>query len=110
MAIEKTNPINVCQNARADREQKSDKQLANLRKALREHNELSASLMRPLMKRSLAQITALEFANRQRGQQTSDLRLEIIADNCREMLRVCDMLERDGELADENRRVLTHAP
>ncbi len=84
------------------------RKLVNLRAALRQHNELSASLMRPLMKRSLAQINALEFTNSQSGQPNGDLRLDIIAENCREMLKVCDTLERDGELANESLNLPPH--
>ncbi len=78
------------------------RKLVGLRAAVREHSEISSSMMTPMLKRSLAQISALEFLRQQSGQTPTDIRLDIIADNCRDMLKICEAIERDGALATES--------
>ncbi len=77
------------------------RKLVSLRAVLREHCEMSKSVIRPLMRRSLAQINALEFANGQAGHAGADVRLDIINENCREVLTLCDSIERDETLVNE---------
>jgi len=69
---------------------------------------MSASLMQPMLKRSLAQISALEFLRQQSGQSPTDIRLDIIAENCRDMLKMCDAIERDGMLAKDSLNLTPH--
>ncbi len=76
--------------------------LVSLRSTLREHSELSTTFVRPMIRRTLAQVSALEFSMRQTGQSPTDMRLEIITENCRDVLNFCDKIERDGVLAGPN--------
>jgi|GEM_PF-1631515 len=85
-----------------DRVTQAGTKLVTLRDALREHGELSAAIMRPMLEKSLAQLSAIEFALIQSGQNASEARLGIIAENCRLMIKLCKGMEQDAELAKDS--------
>lgn len=73
-----------------------------LRAALREHAEISASLIRPMMLRTLSQLSSLDVPAQQDGVAVAAQQLATMADTCRDILKMCETIERDGKLASES--------
>ena len=84
----------------------ASKKLATLRGALREHAELSSSIMRPMLDKTLSQVSAVDFVLRQSGQPASEMRLGMIAENCRLISRLCESIEQDADLANDGQNIL----
>ena len=72
--------------------------LIKLQAAIRDHADMTTTTLRPMLKRSLSQINAMEFARLQSDQTGKDPRLEILSENCLDMLKLCDVFERDNLL------------